>query len=294
MKKINNIQPLVSVCVPTYNRVEKLKVAIKNIQRQTYDNLEIIISDNHSSDETEKVCIQLQKEDDRIIYFQQNNNIGPTTNFEFVRQRAKGKYFLWHGDDDYLDKDYIEVCVNELEQNSELILVSGLAAYKKYGLGKITHYGNVIQLSSKFSVMRIIKYLWNVQENSIFCGVYNTEYVKSAYMPNVLAGDWIWMVQVLLKGKAKVMEKIHIYRSYGDSTSESYEKIIVTLEAPIWHAKYPNIAIIKNIASFFKNKNVFIGLISFIVLAVRGFWNNFKRYFKLSLLKRLYLGYSKK
>ena len=290
MKNTNNLQPLVSVCVPTYNRADKLKVAIMNIRAQSYYNVEIIISDNNSSDKTEELCSKLQKEDDRIKYFRQNNNIGPTANFEFVRQQAKGKYFIWHGDDDYLDQNYIEVCVDEFEKNPEYILISGLAAYKKNGLGEITHYGNTIQPNSQFSISRIINYLWKVEDNSIFCGMYKTADVKLAHMPNVLAGDWIWIVQVLQKGKAKVITKIHIYRSYGNSTSESYEKIITILRAPIWHAKYPNIAMSKNIISFYKNKNIIIGLVGFIILTLKGFWSNFKRCSKLSLLKKWYLG----
>lgn len=285
----NNVdtEPLVSVCIPTFNRIEKLKIAIKKLQEQTYSNLEIIVSDNCSTDNTENICKELQKEDCKIKYFRQLNNIGPTANFEFAKKQVTGKYFLWHGDDDYLDKEYIKTCINELEKDSSYILVSGLAAYRYFGKGDITHYGNVIQPNSNNSILRVIKYLWNVQENSIFCGAYRVCELNENYMPNILAGDWIWMSQVLLRGKAKVIDNIYVNRSFADSTSVSYEKIIELIGSPKWHAKYPWLAMSKNFLSFYiKDKNILVGMISFVVIFTKGCWSNFKQYSKLGVVKR--------
>ena len=277
------------MCVPTYNRIEKLQVAIKKIQEQTYTNLEIIISDNCSNDNTQIICKELQKEDKRIKYFRHPFNQGPTANFEFVRKQASGKYFLWHGDDDYLDKEYIKACVSELEKAPSYVIASGLGVYKNSEKNEITHYGNVIQLNSNIPIFRVIKYLWNVQDNSIFCGVYRTGELIECHMPNVLAGDWIWMSQVLFKGKAKVIDNIYINRSYGDSTSVSYEKIIQVIGAPKWHAKYHWIAMSNNFASFYINdKNIFIAVISFFVILIKGSWSNFKVYSKLGIVKRYF------
>lgn len=285
---INN-ERLVSVCLPTYNRIEKLQIAIKKIQEQTYTNLEIIISDNCSNDNTQIICKELQKEDKRIKYFRHPFNQGPTANFEFVRKQASGKYFLWHGDDDYLDKEYIKACVSELEKAPSYVMASGLGIYKNSEKNEITHYGNVIQLNSNIPILRVIKYLWNVQDNSIFCGVYRTGELIECYMPNVLAGDWVWMSQVLFKGKAKVIDNIYINRSYGDSTSVSYEKIIQVIGAPKWHAKYHWIAMSNNFASFYINdKNIFVAVISFFVILIKGSWSNFKVYSKLGIVKRYF------
>lgn len=287
MQQNNGKSPLVSVCVPTYNRAEKLSLAIKKIQEQSYGNLEIIISDNCSSDDTQSLCIKLEKEDDRIKYYRHTNNMGPTKNFEFARTKATGKYFMWHGDDDYLDKNYIKMCVDELELNRGYSLVSGLGAYIYNKTGHIDHYGNIIQLNSKYSLFRVVKYLWNVGENSIFCGVYRRSKLETCNMPNVLAGDWIWISQVLLKGKAKVIDNIFVNRSYGDNTSSSYDRIIEIIGAPKWHAKHPWFAMSKNFLSFYlKQKKFLLGIISFFVIFVKGSWFFFKRYSKLSVLKR--------
>ena len=273
---------LVSVCIPTYNRSNSLKRAIENILSQTYNEIEILISDNFSTDETSRLCESLAKEDSRIRYFRQLSNIGPTANFEFVRKKAKGEYFIWLSDDDYLENDYIEKCVSELEKSEDLILVSGLCGFKKNGSDKINHFGNIIKLDSSYRLLRIFSYLYDVMDNSIFYGIYRTKKIDKFIMPNVLAGDWIWLVQILSKGKAKVLTNTRIIRSYGDSTSSSYESIVNVILAPKWNAKFPNIAIISNFFNFFLKKNILLLTISCFTLLLKFLRSVFVFYIRLS------------
>jgi len=105
-----NSLPLVTIAIPTYNRSDKyLKSAVKSAISQTYPNLEIIISDNCSSDDTEAVIKAF--EDSRIRFFKQDVNIGPNNNFNFCLKQAKGYYFLLLNDDDFIDDDFIDICM---------------------------------------------------------------------------------------------------------------------------------------------------------------------------------------
>jgi glycosyltransferase involved in cell wall biosynthesis len=246
---IRQLDPLVSVCIPTYNRARKLQRAVDALLASSYKNLEIIISDNASSDDTENICAALAQSDRRVRYFRHSENQGPTANFEYARSQATGKYFLWHGDDDHLDPNYIGACINELENDQSLVLVSGVAAYHR-GDGNITGYGKVIQPSTDSPMLRVIKYIWMVTENSIFCGAYRRAAVEECTMPNCLAGDWIWVVEVLLKGKAKVLPTIYVHRDYGESTSSSLGRIVSTIGAPSWQGKFPALAISTNVAKY--------------------------------------------
>lgn len=276
---VSSNRPLVSVCVPTYNGEDKLKLAIQKIQEQTYPNLEIIISDNFSSDGTQELCKTLVFEDERIKYFRHEKNHGPTVNFEFSRKKATGKYFLWHADDDYLDSSYIEMCVDELEKNQSCVLVSGVAKFRNNHKGEILYFGNIIQLDYSLALLRFMKYLWSAADNSIFYGVYRVEQIQDCHLPNVLAGDWIWVSQVVLKGRAKVIDSVFINRNFGDSTSASYERIVNTLKAPKWHSKYPWVAMTYNSSLFYiKDRKILLGVIAFFVVGVKAIWVNFKTY----------------
>ena len=163
--------PLVSVCIPTFNRVNKLRRAVTRLRESQYQNLEIIISDNASSDDTQTFCEVLCASDARFRYYRHSVNRGPTANFEFARAQAVGKYFIWLGDDDYLADDFIELCIQELERDRDLVLAAGVAHYHSND-GSLVRFGNVIQAESNAPFLRVVTYLGLVRDNAIFCGVY--------------------------------------------------------------------------------------------------------------------------
>jgi len=122
-KLISNEQPLVSIGLPTYNRHESLRHALECITSQTYQNLEIIVSDNASQGpRTEQVIKYFAEHDHRIKYFRKVTNIGGDNNFSFVLNEAKGKYFAWFADDDACDVDFVTELVSCLESNPDVVL----------------------------------------------------------------------------------------------------------------------------------------------------------------------------
>ncbi len=111
---INSDQPLVSIGIPTYNRADgNLRKVIERALGQTYANVEVIVSDNCSSDHTSELVGSI--EDSRLHYFRQDTNIGPNKNFNFCLNQAKGKYFLLFHDDDMIDVDFVESCMSALQ-----------------------------------------------------------------------------------------------------------------------------------------------------------------------------------
>jgi len=107
--------PLVSVGIPTYNRPELLKKRIHNVLSQSYQNLEIVVSDNASSNSTVREIIeQFVLIDGRVKFIQQVNNIGPSANFAVVLEESHGEFFVWAADDDIWDKNFIEVCLQNI------------------------------------------------------------------------------------------------------------------------------------------------------------------------------------
>lgn len=302
---MNQVEPLLSVCIPTYNRAKKLERAVQALIGGSYKNLEIIISDNASSDETQNFCGALGASDSRVKYFRHTENQGPTKNFEFARDQATGKYFLWHGDDDYLDTDYIRTCVAELEQYPSLVLASGLGAYHNDD-NTLTHYGNVIQSDSGVPLFRVLKYLSLVGDNSIFYGVCRVDRVRDIRMPNCLAGDWVWMGSVLLRGKAKVIPVVYVHRDFESSTSSSIARIVSVIGAPHWHARFPWIAQSTNVAGYlifqsndYKEKLLLRKILDYILvygtLVAKGSILNFRMIVaKIPFVRKTYIELFKK
>ena len=96
----NENQPLVSIGVPVFNGEKGLAVALDSLIGQDYHNLEIIISDNASTDATSKICEEYVGKDSRIKYSRLEENIGAALNFNRVFERSSGKYFMWAAHDD--------------------------------------------------------------------------------------------------------------------------------------------------------------------------------------------------
>jgi len=96
-------QPLVSVCIPTYNSSETIVEMLISIMRQTYLNIEIIISDNASTDNTIKKIEEVPRIGfSNIKVYKNKKNIGPAANNNKLIKKAKGKYVcIFHADDVY-------------------------------------------------------------------------------------------------------------------------------------------------------------------------------------------------
>lgn len=113
--------PTVSVLVPTYNRSGFLKLAIESILRQDYDDYEIIITDNCSTDNTAEVVDGFK--DNRIKYYKSLVNVGATRNYNRALQMATGKYIAVFSDDDVMLPGNLAVKVQVLDQNTAVGLV---------------------------------------------------------------------------------------------------------------------------------------------------------------------------
>ena len=117
LDNVNN--PLVTIGIPTYNRASRyLRRAIERSLGQTYRNVEVIVSDNCSSDHTPELVRSIA--DPRLRYFRHEMNIGPNNNFNYCLQQAKGEYFLLFHDDDMIDKDIVEACISTLKSGESV------------------------------------------------------------------------------------------------------------------------------------------------------------------------------
>ena len=103
LNKTTNINqcPKVSIGLPVYNGEKTLPRALNHILNQNHTNYELLISDNASTDKTESICREYEKNHPSIKYFKRDRNYGISNNFNFVAMQAKGEYFIWMHDDDY-------------------------------------------------------------------------------------------------------------------------------------------------------------------------------------------------
>ena len=112
---------LVSVGIPVFNGERTIAAAIESILSQSHSNLEVIISDNGSTDRTGEICQAFAQRDSRIRYVRQNTNIGAVANFVYVLESATGPFFMWAAADDYRSLDFIAVNAAFLAEHPEYV-----------------------------------------------------------------------------------------------------------------------------------------------------------------------------
>lgn len=126
-KYSKDILPLVSVIIPTYNRPEYFKLALESVLNQTYRNIEVIISDNSTNDETENLMQDYLAKDKRIKYFH-HKNFTANDNWNFARKynNPKAEYVNWLMDDDLFYPRKLEVMVEIYRNNPDVSLVTSI------------------------------------------------------------------------------------------------------------------------------------------------------------------------
>ena len=106
-----------TIAIPTYNRLEKLKICLKRLMEQKkIEQIEIIVSDNASTDGTGEYMTELVKKAENIRYYRNTENVGPDKNFLNCFDKAVGEYVLLLGDDDFLLPMAVEHLLDTLEK----------------------------------------------------------------------------------------------------------------------------------------------------------------------------------
>jgi glycosyltransferase involved in cell wall biosynthesis len=114
--------PRLSIGLPVYNGERYLAESIEALLGQTYEDFELIIADNASTDGTASICRRYQKEDSRIRYLRHPRNIGCAPNHNCLVDHARGELFKWASDDDLYARDLLKRCVDALDENPAVVL----------------------------------------------------------------------------------------------------------------------------------------------------------------------------
>ena len=233
-------KPKVSVGIPTFNRGADLIKTVQSVLRQDYPNLEIVISDNASTDRTSDVCREMALNDSRITYIRQSHNQGPTANFREVLARSSGDYFMWIGDDDRIDGSYVSLCLNALLEDQDYSLVCGLSKYYQDDHESFTGEGMNLNQNSPF--LRTIKYYATVGRNGTFYGLMRRRQISQLALRNMMGGDWLFIAAVAFMGKIKTLREVSIHRHLGGATV-SYSKMAQGLSLTKFEGRFPHLSI---------------------------------------------------
>ena len=116
------LAPTLTIGLPVFNGAKFIEASVESILSQSFSDLELIISDNASTDDTEAVSRSIAGRDSRVTYHRNAANIGIAANFNLLVPLARGRLFKWATADDLLRPGYLERCVSLLDSDPSVVL----------------------------------------------------------------------------------------------------------------------------------------------------------------------------
>jgi len=213
--------PRVSIGVPVCNGARYLGEALESLLQQTYEDIEIIISDNASTDATEEIATSFAARDSRVRYHRLPENIGAAANFTRVLDLARGEYFRWAAADDLSAPEFIERCVSVLDREPDVV-----QAYPRVKLidecgAVIREYHDNLHIVAERPSDRYIQVLERIGLCNAIYGVMRTSVLRKMPPLGAFEGSDIpWQAEIALHGKIwEVPEYLFFRRMHRDAQS---------------------------------------------------------------------------
>lgn len=252
MNFVRDNLPLVSVCIPAYNHEKYIVDCLKSVIAQTYQNIELVIIDDGSSDGTGTKILgfmpKLQKRFVRV-FFESQPNMGTCGTINKLYKNADGKYIYHIASDDMAKPNAIQTLVDFMENNSEYALavgdneiIDGNGVHCFWDDNRNNVYDENIATYKTFGM-----FLKNVNSdidfNSDQFGKYSTlvrgNYVPNGYLirrdilnqigsftPDAPLEDWWFMLQISKYAKIKYLDQVlFAYRWHGTNTAKDTIKM---------------------------------------------------------------------
>jgi len=192
-------KPLVSIGVPVYNEERFIAAALASLRAQDYPNLEVIVSDNASTDRTFAICQQLAAADPRIRVERAQENRGATANFQYVLDQARGTYFMWASGHDLWSPSLVTECVRSLEYNENTCIAFATSNWIGIDDEPLSKTSGWCDTRGLGPVARFFTILWGNMHPIL--GLMQIDQLRACGpMPALIGGDLVLLAGLALRG----------------------------------------------------------------------------------------------
>jgi glycosyltransferase involved in cell wall biosynthesis len=229
--RMTDNKPLVSIGMPVYNEERYLERALQSLLCQSFENFELIISDNASTDRTGEICLTYAAKDPRVRYSRMETNLGSNVNFTRVFQLSNAPYFFWASGHDTWHQTFIARCLEILEQDASVVLCYPRAQWLETD-GRL---GNVlpghVDTRGLSQVARYRAVIWGLGYVYQDFGIMRSSALKrtGVIRPKTVGADFILLSELALLGAfAEVPEALLCLQRLSDygSTNQFLAKAL--------------------------------------------------------------------
>jgi len=215
--------PKVTIGMPVYNGATTIRRALDGLLAQSFDDFELIISDNASTDATAEICQEYAARDSRVRYVRQSENIGASMNFRFVLFEADTPYFMWVAADDLWAPSFLARHFAVLEADPGIVLSQSRVLF--------TMNGHPIYISDGTFALphdetgNVVAYLTDPSDNSRYYGLFRTAVLQAVFPDrSFFALDWAVAAATLHFGRHHEIDDILMIRDITDVAN--YERAV--------------------------------------------------------------------
>jgi glycosyltransferase involved in cell wall biosynthesis len=223
---VNTGRARLSVGMPVYNGERFLREAIDSILGQTYEDFELVVSDNASTDGTEEICRDYARRDPRVVYLRSEVNRGAAWNHNRLIEVARGSLFKWVGADDIYRPEFLSRCVAALDADPDAVLAYPRTIVIDEAGTPVSEYAPDWDLRSPdpFERLRtVIPRIGNFNADAV-SGVVRTQALRSTrLLPRYYGGDKALLGELCLRGKfLEVPEYLLLRRMHRAASSQNH------------------------------------------------------------------------
>jgi glycosyltransferase involved in cell wall biosynthesis len=210
---------LVSIGVPTYNGARFLPMALDSLLAQDHSDIEIVISDNGSTDDTPDICQGYATTDARIRYVRHAQNRGGAWNFRHVLDLCRGDYFAWHADDDLRSPCFVSATLQRLVSTGSVLCTTRTRAIGEDGKPHPRRIGPPLQGDT---LLELVQRLCRPTYWADIYGLIRRQALEDVNITGRWGGDVIVTLELALKGRivhepsAETMIRVYDSRTVQD------------------------------------------------------------------------------
>ncbi len=212
----------VAIGVPVYNGARFLGSTVESLLAQTFDDFELLISDNASTDATEDVARDLAARDPRVRYHRHPTNRGLAANYNFLFEQASSAYFKWGTADDVCAPTFLERCVAALDADPGVVLAAPRAAFIDAEGRPLAVRDPGFPLDAGSASARL-RYVFDAGSwvNAILGVIRADALARTPLMPRYAGGDYVLLGELAARGRfVEIPEALLQRRVHAEASSQ--------------------------------------------------------------------------
>ncbi len=214
--------PRVSVAVPVYNGERYLAEALESLLTQTYEDFELIVCDNASTDRTGEIARSYAAQDKRVRYACNEENLGAHRNFRRSFELSSGEYFRWASADDLSGPELLTRCVEVLDREPRVVLAYPKTRFIDERGRCFSDYDDGLHLQSPKARERFRQVLKRLRRCNALYGLMRAEVMRrTRLLGTYMAADVVFLAELSLYGTFWEVPEFLFYRRFHPDAASS-------------------------------------------------------------------------